>query len=150
MFDINPGELVVIVVLAVVLIGPEKMPQYAAQLGRLARRVRGLALDTRERVAEQLGAEAADIEWSKLDPRQYDPRRIVREALIDDGPLVPTFRDVFGRAGAAAQDGPSAAPPPVAPPAAEVEPLAPEPRAAETTSAPRTAPQPVAADREAT
>ncbi len=150
MFDINPGELVVIVVLAVVLIGPEKMPQYAAQLGRLARRVRGLAVDTRERVAEQLGVEAADIEWSKLDPRQYDPRRIVREALTEDGPLVPTFRDVFGGARAAAQDGPSAAPPPVAPPAAAVAPLAPEPPAAEPAVPPRTAPQPVAADPEAT
>jgi sec-independent protein translocase protein TatB len=88
-FDINGGELLILVVLALVLIGPERLPQYAAQLARLVRKLRAFAADARDRVTEELGPEMADVDWSKLDPRQYDPRRIVREALLEDGPLLP-------------------------------------------------------------
>ncbi len=36
-----------------------------------------------ESVRRELGPEFDDVDWAKLDPRQYDPRRIVREALSD-------------------------------------------------------------------
>ncbi len=84
--DINGGELLIILILALVLIGPERLPQYAAQLARVVRRLKSFATDAKERVNEELGPELADVEWSKLDPRQYDPRRIVRDALLDDSP----------------------------------------------------------------
>ena len=44
-----------------------------------------------------MGPDFDDVDWRTLDPRQYDPRRIIREALLDDAP-VPTVR----AAGAAA------------------------------------------------
>ena len=103
-FDINGGELLIIIVLAVVLIGPERMPQYAAQLARLVKRLRALASDARERVADELGPEMADVDWSKLDPRKYDPRRIVRDALLEDGPILPGLRaPIFGEPTGAGQ-----------------------------------------------
>lgn len=84
MFDINGGELLIIVVLAVLLIGPERLPGYAAQLASLVKRGKRLLQDTKARVDTELGPEFKDVDWSKLDPRQYDPRRIVRDALMDD------------------------------------------------------------------
>jgi sec-independent protein translocase protein TatB len=36
---------------------------------------------------DEMGPEFDDVDWKKLDPRQYDPRRIIREALIDDEPV---------------------------------------------------------------
>lgn len=83
--DINGGEFLIIVILALVLIGPERLPQYAAQLARVVRRLKAFATDARERLGEELGPELGNVEWSRLDPRQYDPRRIVRDALVDDG-----------------------------------------------------------------
>ena len=84
MIDINGGEFVVLVVLAALLIGPERLPGYAAQLAALVRRGKAFLQDARSRVDTELGSEFKDVDWSKLDPRQYDPRRIVREALLDD------------------------------------------------------------------
>ncbi|WP_413452267.1 twin-arginine translocase TatA/TatE family subunit [Georgenia phoenicis] len=81
---INGSELAVIALLAVVLIGPERLPQYAQQLGRLVRNLRRLTSDTTERVRAELGPELDDLDLRSLDPRQYDPRRIVRDALRDD------------------------------------------------------------------
>lgn len=74
----------VIAVLAVILIGPERLPQYVEQLGRLVRNLRRLSTDAGERVRAELGPEFDDLDLKSLDPRQYDPRRIVREALADE------------------------------------------------------------------
>ena len=84
MFGINGGELVILGALALVVIGPDRLPGYAAQLGRLVRDVRTMAAGTREQVRAEMGAEFDDIDWRKFDLRQYDPRRIVRDALADE------------------------------------------------------------------
>jgi sec-independent protein translocase protein TatB len=83
-FDINGGELLVLAAVGVIVLGPERLPQYAAQLGKLVRQARGFARTAREQMREELGEDFDDIDWKSLDPRRYDPRRIVREALLDD------------------------------------------------------------------
>ena len=84
MFGINGSEFIVLLVVAAVVLGPERLPQYAAQLGRLVRELRRMAQGASEQMREELGPEFDDIDWRKLDPRQYDPRRIVRDALADN------------------------------------------------------------------
>jgi sec-independent protein translocase protein TatB len=90
-FGINPSEFVVLLVVAAVVLGPERLPQYAAGLARLVRELRRMAQGATDQVRAELGPEFDDVDWRKLDPRQYDPRRIVREALADtfdpDDPL---------------------------------------------------------------
>ncbi len=83
MFSINGGELVVLLLVALLVLGPERLPQYAAQLARLVRQARGFAVRAREQVRSEMGEEFDDVDWQALDPRRYDPRRIVREALLD-------------------------------------------------------------------
>lgn len=86
MFGINGAEFIVLLVVAVVVIGPERLPRYAEQLGSFVRSARGYLKDAKARVDAEIGEEIGDVDWAKLDPRQYDPRRIVREALLDDEP----------------------------------------------------------------
>jgi len=83
--DINGWELVVLVVVALLVIGPERMPEYSAKLARMVKQLRGLADAAKVQLREQMGPEFDDVDWKQYDPRQYDPRRIVREALMDDG-----------------------------------------------------------------
>lgn len=93
MFDINGGEFLILLVVAVLVIGPERLPKYAEQLGQLARRAKALLQETRSRVDDELGDDLKDVDWAALDPRKYDPRRIVREALLDDVmPAVTGFK----------------------------------------------------------
>jgi len=82
-FGINGWEFVIILVVAMLVIGPERLPTYAEQLGTMVRRGRDLLQNAKARVDDELGPEFSDVDWSKLDPRQYDPRRIVRDALLD-------------------------------------------------------------------
>ena len=83
MFGINGPEFLVLALVALLVVGPERLPKYASQLARLVREGRRMATGAREQVRAELGPEFDDIDWKKLDPRQYDPRRIVREALSD-------------------------------------------------------------------
>ncbi|WP_255447619.1 Sec-independent protein translocase TatB [Schumannella sp. 10F1B-5-1] len=103
-------KLLIILVIAVFLIGPERLPHYAAQLARLARGVRDMANGARDRMREEMGPEFDDIEWSKLDPRQYDPRRIIRDALTEDAPGGAATAAAGAGAGAAAAAGTASAP----------------------------------------
>lgn len=86
MLDINGWELIILVVVGVVVLGPERLPQYAARLGELVRSLRAMAANARTQLKEQMGPDFEDVDWKQYDPRQYDPRRIVREALLDDPP----------------------------------------------------------------
>ncbi len=79
--DINGAEFLIIAVLAVILVGPERLPEYVRGLRSLVRRVRGIVADGQQALREEWGD---DVNWDALDPRQYDPRRIVRDALFDD------------------------------------------------------------------
>jgi len=81
---INGSELAGIALLAIILVGPERLPQYAQQLGRLVRNLRRLSQDASDRVRAELGPELDDLDLRSLDPRQYDPRRIVRDALREE------------------------------------------------------------------
>ncbi|GAA6524448.1 Sec-independent protein translocase protein TatB [Intrasporangium sp. DVR] len=81
MFDINGWELLLLGVLAILVLGPERLPDYAAKLGRFVRQARGMADRAKQQLKEEMGPEFSDVDWRAYDPRQYDPRRIVREAL---------------------------------------------------------------------
>ena len=79
----DPTKLLFIAVLALFLVGPEKLPDYAARLARFVRAARRMLDDAKDRVREELGPDFDEEEWRKLDPRQYDPRRIIRDALLE-------------------------------------------------------------------
>jgi len=90
-FGLTFDKLLIIGIIALVLIGPDRLPGYAAKLGQLVRSLRDMANGAKSRLREEMGPEFDDIDWRQLDPRQYDPRRIIRDALSDtpDAPVAP-------------------------------------------------------------
>ena len=102
--NITGWEFILLIVLAVVILGPERLPEYAAKLGRLVRQAKMMAESAKGQLREQMGPEFDDINWRQYDPRQYDPRRIVREALLDDTPFEPDQPTTGGSNGSAGHD----------------------------------------------
>lgn len=111
-FGLTFDKLLIIGVIAVFVIGPERLPQYAAGLARLVKSLRAMASSAKDRMRDEMGPDYDDIDWQSLDPRRYDPRRIIREALLDD-PMVP------GRAPAPAANGTPRVSPPATKPVSE-------------------------------
>jgi sec-independent protein translocase protein TatB len=84
MLDINGWEVIVLAVVGILVLGPERLPEYAGKLAGFVRQARSFAANAKTQLKEQMGPEFDDVDWRQYDPRQYDPRRIVREALMDD------------------------------------------------------------------
>ena len=88
MFGIGLPELVVIMIIAVVVFGPDKLPDLARQAGRFARQLRNLAQSAQSQLREELGPEYADLKLADLDPRQAIRKHII-EAMEDDDDVEP-------------------------------------------------------------
>lgn len=82
MFGLTIEKLFLVTLLAAVIIGPRRLPEYAGRLGGLIRRVSVLAGDAARRAEQEAGVATIRQDWTALDPRQYDPRRIIREAWV--------------------------------------------------------------------
>ncbi len=88
-FGLTIEKLLLIGIIAVFLIGPDRLPGYTAQFARLIKSMRDMAKGAKDRMKDELGPDFDELEWKKLDPRQYDPRRIIREALLEDDTPTP-------------------------------------------------------------
>ena len=78
MFGIGVPEFMVILVVALFVFGPDRLPDFARQAGRMVRQVRALTRQTRDDLRAELGPEYADFELTDLDPR-----RAIRKHLIE-------------------------------------------------------------------
>ena len=89
MFGIGIPEVLVILLVATLVFGPEKLPDFARQLGGMVRQVRALAQQTRDDIRSELGPEFADFELTDLDPRQAI-RKQIAQVLDEDEPTGQT------------------------------------------------------------
>jgi len=69
MIDINGPEILVLLVLAVIIFGPEKLPDLARKAARVLNYLRGIANDAQGRLREELGPEFADLNLANLNPK---------------------------------------------------------------------------------
>jgi sec-independent protein translocase protein TatB len=96
------GEVGVLLLLALFVVGPERLPGLAADAGRtlrtLRRQVKGLTDD----IKTELGPEFADVDLRSLHPRTF----VQKHLLDDDDEPAPSTYDVMRGAGARASSGP--------------------------------------------
>ncbi|MFT2817129.1 Sec-independent protein translocase TatB [Leifsonia sp. A12D58] len=89
MFGLTFDKITIIAIIAAFLLGPERIPHYAALLGRFVRKAKEMANGAKDRLKDEMGPEFDEVDWKKLNPSQYDPRRIIRDALFEDEAPAP-------------------------------------------------------------
>ena len=82
MFDVGLLELAVIALVAVIVLGPDKLPDLARQAAQLLHRARGLATNARDELRNELGPEYSDLQLRDLDPRSI-VRKHITEAMAE-------------------------------------------------------------------
>ncbi len=84
MFGVGLPELAVIAIVAFFVFGPDKLPEYARQAGKMVRELRRYADRARDDIRRELGPDYANFELTDLDPRNAI-RKTVQEAWEDPG-----------------------------------------------------------------
>lgn len=100
MFDVSPVEVVFLVIVAIILAGPERLPKLAADAGRFFRQVRVWMASAQKDLREGLGPEFQDVRLSELNPRGlmrrhvFDADEYARDIDLDldDQPTKPARR----------------------------------------------------------
>ena len=76
MFGIGGGELVALALVAVVLVGPDKLPQFSADSAKFIRKMRDLAQGATRDLRENLGPGYEDLEVADLNPKTFISKHI--------------------------------------------------------------------------
>src|SRR3954462_11809913 len=98
MFNVGPMELLVLAIVGLIVLGPDKLPNLARDAARMLRTLRDLATGARQQLRDELGPEFADVDLRNLNPRtalrnavfgdedpaEYHPRNAVRRAVWGD------------------------------------------------------------------
>jgi sec-independent protein translocase protein TatB len=82
-FGVGLPELAVIIVVGILVFGPDRLPEFARQAGRVLRQVRAFTQSARNDLRAELGPEFADLELTDLDPRQI-VRKHILEAMDEE------------------------------------------------------------------
>ena len=83
-FGISGGEFLVILLVIMVVIGPSRLPEYTRTFAQFVRKARVSLEGAKASVREELGPELSDLKLADFDPRNYDPRKIVRDVMGED------------------------------------------------------------------
>jgi sec-independent protein translocase protein TatB len=81
------GEILVLVVAGLFILGPERLPSAAAWVGKTMRQVREYATGARDQLRRELGPEFDELRKPLEDLkglRDFNPRTAVRRTLFDD------------------------------------------------------------------
>lgn len=76
MFDFGAGEVIGLVVLALILVGPERMPRVASDLAKMIRKVRSITNAATAEIRENLGPGFEDLSPSDLNPKTFIKRHV--------------------------------------------------------------------------
>lgn len=82
MFDFGFGEIIGLVVLALLLVGPERMPRVASDLAKMIRKVRSLTNTATAEIRENLGPGFEDLKPADLNPKTFIKRHVA--SVLDD------------------------------------------------------------------
>lgn len=74
MFNVGGGEIVVLLLLALLLLGPERLPDAARKVGRVVAEIRRVTSGFEEEVRSAMDLEAPDAEPSFLDRTGSGPQ----------------------------------------------------------------------------
>ena len=73
----------VLVLLALFLFGPERLPSIAADLGRLLRQIRAWAKELEQEIKVDLGPEVGDLDLRSLNTRDFIRRHLLEDEVVN-------------------------------------------------------------------
>ena len=91
-FDLGAGELLGLAILAMLLVGPERLPKVAVDAAQWVKKLRGLANKATTELRENLGPGFEDLSPSDLRPKTFIKKHIANALEeVDAAEKAPKF-----------------------------------------------------------
>lgn len=87
-FDFGAGEIAGLAVLALILIGPDRLPTFAVEAAKFIKRIREIATTTTNELKENLGPGFEDLKPQDLNPKTFIKNQLSN--ILDDDNVVTT------------------------------------------------------------
>jgi sec-independent protein translocase protein TatB len=84
MFNIGAGEFIALAVLALILIGPDKLPEFAQSAAKFLQKVRNMANTATAELRENLGPGYEDLQVTDLHPKKFIKKHLDNYATEND------------------------------------------------------------------
>jgi sec-independent protein translocase protein TatB len=84
-FDLSMWKLAALGVIAMIVFGPEKLPEIARDAGRMLRQLRGMAQAAKAELQTEIGDTLGEFDISELNPKTF-----VRKHLFEDDDILGT------------------------------------------------------------
>jgi len=85
-FDFGAGEIIGLAVLAMILIGPDKLPTFAVDAAKFVKRIREMATKATNDLKENLGPGFEDLKPTDLNPKTFIQKQL-SNVLDEDAPM---------------------------------------------------------------
>jgi sec-independent protein translocase protein TatB len=79
--DIGPLEVVTLVVLAVLVFGPDKLPKFIQDVTRTIRKIREFSESAKQDIRSELGPEFKDFDFEDLNPKTFIRKQLDNDEL---------------------------------------------------------------------
>lgn len=85
MFGISAVEFILLLVLAVIMFGPEKLPEFSRKAARVFVYIRNIANNAQTQLRDELGPEFSDLKIEDLNPKAFVAKHMREEiALLEE------------------------------------------------------------------
>ena len=75
-FDFGAGEIIGLAVLAMILVGPDKLPTFAVQAAKVVKKLKALTVTATHEIRENLGPGFENLQPADLHPKTFIKKQL--------------------------------------------------------------------------
>jgi len=87
-FDFGAGEILGLALLAIILVGPDRLPNLAVDVAKLVKKIKSLSQTATAELRQNLGPGFEDLQPSDLHPKKFIQKHISNALEEDESPSV--------------------------------------------------------------
>ena len=81
--DLGFGELIGLAILALILVGPDRLPSVAVEAAKLIKKIRTYAVSATDQIKDSLGPGYEDLKPEDLHPKNFIKKQL-NEVMVDE------------------------------------------------------------------
>ncbi len=86
-FDIGAGEILGLAIIAMFLVGPERLPKLASEAAKIVKKIRAISQNATAELRENLGPGFENLQPADLNPKTFLKKQLTDALDAEDKPV---------------------------------------------------------------